>query len=73
MNARELLNLLEDVGKHSDTPIDKFDPKEIEMGIKVEMEHTKDKDEAIEIAKDHLSEIPDYYTRLKKMEAGAKK
>jgi len=45
-----------------------FDPKQIEMGIKVEMEHTKDRDMAEEIAMDHLTEIPDYYTRLKKME-----
>jgi len=45
-----------------------LDPKELEMGIKVEMEHTDDKSKAREIALDHLTEIPDYYTRLKKME-----
>lgn len=44
------------------------DPKELEMGIKVELEHTDDKDKAKEIALDHLAELPDYYTRLKKME-----
>lgn len=48
------------------------DPKELEMGIKVEMEHTKNKAVAKRIALDHLAEIKDYYTRLKKMEAEGK-
>jgi len=47
--------------------------REIEMGIKVELEHVDDKVLAKEIAMDHLFEIPDYYTRLKKMETEAKK
>lgn len=47
------------------------DPKELEMGIKVEMEHTKNKAIAKRIALDHLAELPDYYTRLNKMEGGA--
>jgi hypothetical protein len=42
------------------------------MGIKVEMEHTKDKDMAKQIALDHLTEIPDYYTRLASMEKEGK-
>lgn len=50
---------------------DDFDPKELKMGIKVEMEHTDDPDLAKEIAMDHLKEIPDYYTRLAKMEKEA--
>jgi hypothetical protein len=37
-------------------------------GIKTEMEHTKDKDRAKEIAMDHLSENPKYYDKLKKIE-----
>ena len=37
------------------------------------MEHTDDKDKAAEIAKDHLTEDPKYYTRLAKMEDEAKK
>lgn len=49
----------------------KHDPKELEMGIKVEMEHTTCPIVARKIALDHLVEIPDYYTRLKKMEAEA--
>ena len=47
--------------------------KQIKKGIKVEMEHTDDKDKAAEIAKDHLTEDPKYYTRLAKMEDEAKK
>lgn len=35
------------------------------MGIKVEMEHTKDPEKALDIAMDHLSEDPFYYTKLK--------
>lgn len=41
-----------------------FDPQQLEMGIKVEMEHTDDRAAATEIAMDHLSERPDYYTVL---------
>lgn len=63
--------------------IEPFDKKELEMGIKVESEHNdvyeylqdhfKDmpltKTEFYErIAKAHLKEIPDYYSRLKIME-----
>jgi len=43
-----------------------FDQKELEMGIKIEMEHTNDKKLATEIATDHLKENPKYYTKLKK-------
>ena len=42
--------------------------KQIEMGLKVEMEHTNDKDKAMEITMDHLWEDPNYYSKLKKME-----
>ena len=50
-----------------------FIKKQLEMGIPIEHEHTKDKDLATDIALQHLDEIPDYYTRLKKMESDAKK
>jgi hypothetical protein len=36
--------------------------KEIEVGVRIEMEHTDDKGIAEEIAKDHIFEFPDYYT-----------
>lgn len=45
-----------------------YDPKELRMGIEVEMEHTDDKDIAERIARDHLAEFKNYYTALKKME-----
>ena len=50
-----------------------FIQKQLDMGEPIEHEHTKDHDLARDIALQHLGEIPDYYTRLKKMEASAKK
>ena len=50
-----------------------FVKNQLKMGIPIEHEHTKDKDLATDIALQHLDEIPDYYTRLKKMESSAKK
>ena len=44
------------------------DPEQLKMGIKVEMEHTDDPKIAKIIALHHLAELPDYYTKLKKME-----
>ena len=41
---------------------------QLRKGIKVELEHTSDKSLAKEIALDHLKELPDYYTKLHKME-----
>jgi len=43
--------------------------KQLNIGMKEEMEHTNDKRIAKEIAMDHLSEDPTYYTKLKKIEA----
>ena len=39
--------------------------KEIEVGTKIEMEHTDSKKMAKEIAMDHIAEFPDYYTNKK--------
>jgi len=50
-----------------------FIEKQLQMGEPIEHEHTKNHKLAREIALQHLDEIPDYYTRLKKMEADAKK
>jgi len=44
-----------------------YDPTQVKMGIKEEMEHTDDPKEAEKIAKDHLREDPKYYTHLLKM------
>lgn len=41
---------------------------QLEIGIKVEMEHTDDKSKAKEIVLDHLTEASDYYTKLGRME-----
>ena len=50
-----------------------FIQKQLDMGEPIEHEHTKNHKLARKIALQHLDEIPDYYTRLKKMEAEAKK
>lgn len=49
------------------------DAQQLDMGIKIEMEHTNDPDVAKQIALDHLTEIPDYYTRLERLEEEAKR
>lgn len=45
--------------------------QQLAMGVEVEKEHTDDPEIAKKIAMDHLAEDPQYYTKLKKMEAGA--
>ena len=50
-----------------------FIQKQLDIGAPIEHEHTKNQKLAIKIALQHLDEIPDYYTRLKKLEADAKK
>jgi hypothetical protein len=59
--------------KHGSEPDSKFNAKQLKIGIKTEKEHTNNVGIAKQIVKAHLSEIPDYYTRLKKMEKTAKK
>lgn len=46
----------------------KHDSDELKMGIEVEYEHTTNPIISRKIAMDHLVEIPDYYTRLKRLE-----
>lgn len=61
-------------GKYNRTKTVKIDPKELNLGIKVEMEHTSDRAIAERIARDHLAEMPGtgkndgYYSLLIKME-----
>lgn len=45
-----------------------FDQEQLALGIGIEREHTKNKELAQEIAMDHLSEDPKYYTHLIAME-----
>jgi len=49
-------------------PDSDFDSQQLDIAIKHEMEHTKNRKIAKEIAKDHLSEDPNYYKKLKKIE-----
>jgi hypothetical protein len=51
----------------------KYDKNQLAKGIAIEREHTLFDEIATIIAKHHLAEIPDYYTRLEQMEADAKK
>lgn len=60
----KLFGGLADKRKESD-----FDKKELAKGIRTEMEHTDDPQIAKEIAMDHLTEDPKYYTKLAKMES----
>ena len=54
------------------TTPDKVDPEELKMGIEVEKEHmTSCLKVVTKIALDHLAELPNYYTLLKKMEEDA--
>lgn len=48
---------------------DQFDPADLQKGLQVELEHTKDHALAQEIAMDHLTEDPDYYNKLDELEA----
>lgn len=61
------------IGGYADNePAEKYDARELVDGVLVELEHTNDGKQALEIAKDHLEEIPDYYSRLGKLEDDAK-
>lgn len=62
----------ESIAKKHDVSLESI-KSQIEIGKKIEMEHTHKKELAEEIAMDHIAEIPDYYTRLKNMEKEAKK
>lgn len=57
----------EEIAKHHNTSTNKI-KRALEKGMAVELEHTKKKHLAREIALDHLKELPDYYDRLEKVE-----
>lgn len=46
-------------------------PSALVRGAKVELEHTRDADLAVEIALDHLAEDPLYYAKLARIERKA--
>lgn len=58
---------LEDLAKKHDVDLDVI-KSELEKGINVEKEHTDNEDMAKEIAMDHLTEDPNYYTKLQSIE-----
>lgn len=51
-------------GKGDHTKEQDVDEKQLKVGIEVEKEHTTDENVAKEIAIDHLTEDPQYYTKL---------
>ena len=53
-------------GKGDGRPDSDYDEEELKRGIAHEMEHSNDSAIAKEIAKDHLSENPRYYSELSK-------
>jgi hypothetical protein len=59
---------LQDLAKKHKVDVEHIN-KQFKLGLKVEMEHTNQKEVAKEIVKDHLYEDPNYYTKLKKIEA----
>ncbi len=72
-----------EIGKELGVDWSRFDVAQFHMGLEVELEHGR-RDASTDvtgndpiltgkIALAHLNEFPDYYTRLKKMEAAAKK
>jgi hypothetical protein len=41
----------------------KFNKRELKIGSKIELEHTKSKKVATRIAKQHICEFPNYYSK----------
>lgn len=56
-----------DIAKKHSVSLDHIN-SQLKMGIAVEHEHTSDSKVASEIARDHIMEDPNYYTKLKKVE-----
>lgn len=58
---------ISDIAKKHDVPESKI-ATQLSKGLKVESEHTDNKNLAYEIVMDHLMEMPYYYDKLEKME-----
>ncbi len=56
-----------DIAKHHNVALSAVQ-QQIKKGIKVEMEHTNNKNVALEICLDHLMEDPKYYDKLETIE-----
>jgi hypothetical protein len=63
---------IKDIAKKFNVSVEKIEAQ-IKKGVEIEKEHTNDKEKATEIAMDHVTEFPDYYDRIEKMEKEAKK
>jgi hypothetical protein len=63
---------IKDIANKFNVPVSDI-KKQVTKGEKVESEHTTDKQKQTEIATDHVSEYPDYYDRLEKLEKDAEK
>lgn len=76
MKIRHLLDqptgTVQSIAKKHGVSVDKI-KQQLDIGIKVELEHTKHLDIAKEIALDHLGEFPDYYDRLARAEKNESK
>lgn len=57
-----------DIANKHNVPVEDI-LKQLAMGMEVEKEHIDDIDARAKIARDHLTEDPLYYTKLKKMES----
>lgn len=53
-------------GKGDKIPRVSFDKTQLAIGKRIEREHTKNSKIAEEIARDHLTEDPNYYKKLEK-------
>jgi len=62
----DLVKKMDPKGYYFNERLRKVLSDELELGIKVEMEHTTDRKIAKEIALDHMFEDPRYYTKLKR-------
>jgi len=65
----KLLNDFLAYGRWNDKSQPEYDADEFKMGLEVEKEHSINPIISGRIAKDHLAECKDYYTRLAKMES----
>ena len=62
---------IEDIAKKFRVTV-KYLKQQLKKGMKIESEHTNDKEKQKEIAEDHLSEFPNYYEELEGVEAKLK-
>jgi len=62
---------IKDIAKKHGVSLKKI-KQQLIKGEEIELEHTKDRSVANEIARDHLAELPNYYDQLEKVENNKK-